>query len=49
MDKDQPVIEKFGDVRVMHDADPRHLPLTTIVRRVQIPAGKTKRAIPITK
>lgn len=49
MDEKKPVIEKFGDARVMHDKDPRHLPLTTIVRRVSVPTGKTNRKIPITK
>lgn len=49
MSEKKPVIEKFGDVRVLHDKDPRHLPLTTIVRRVPVPQDKKKRAIPIAK
>lgn len=47
---EKPVIEKFGDVRVMHDKDPRHLPLTTIVRRIPNPGSKkTNRTIPVAK
>lgn len=49
MGEKKPVIEKHGDMRVMHDNDPRHLPLTTIVRRIKTPIGKNSRKIPITK